>query len=123
MKSIFVLPLMSFFTVALVGCTAVPLEMGADRVEFAHEMPKHCQFLGELPGSQGNWFTAAITSDAALMMGARNELKNKASDMGANVVVIDDKHHSARLAGGTYSSVVIGQAYLCVGRAPVFVTR
>ncbi|WP_131701662.1 DUF4156 domain-containing protein, partial [Enterobacter hormaechei] len=45
-------------------------------------------FLGEVTGSQGNFFTGGWTSNSNLETGARNDLKNQAYSMGGNVVVI-----------------------------------
>ena len=48
----------------------------------------NCTFLGEVTGSQGNFFTGGWTSNSNLETGARNDLKNQAYSMGGNVVVI-----------------------------------
>lgn len=41
-------------------------------------------------GSQGNWFTGDVTSNKNLVIGARNELRNEAYKLGANVVYVQD---------------------------------
>lgn len=102
----------------LSACASVSLEPAADRIELVRTLPNSaCQFLGELSGAQGNRFTAGLTTDESMMMGARNELRNRAQELGANVVLIDDQNHSSRfLGGGTHSSVYVGKAYLCPGQ-------
>ncbi|MDO9177103.1 MAG: DUF4156 domain-containing protein [Agitococcus sp.] len=101
----------------LSACSAIPVENEAARIDFVSSVPNKCASLGEIVGTQGNWFTSDVTPDANLMLGARNQLKNKASLLGANVVVIEDKNHSGRgLRGGMYNSSVVGHAYLCMDR-------
>jgi hypothetical protein len=66
------------------GCAAVDLESGSKEVRIVTNEPQGCQYLGEITGSQGNFFTGAFTSNANLETGARNDLKNQAHKMGAN---------------------------------------
>src|SRR4051794_40572740 len=74
--------------VLFTGCAAQELKPGAERVRFMQQEPKGCTYLGEATGNQGNFFTGKYTSNEALETGARNTLKNKALDMGGNVVVV-----------------------------------
>jgi Domain of unknown function (DUF4156) len=71
---------------ALVGCSAVNLESGAQQVRIVTNEPQGCDYLGEVTGSQGDFFTGAFTSNANLETGARNDMKNQASKLGANTV-------------------------------------
>ncbi len=58
-------------------------------MRITHTEPgKECTFLGEVTGSQGNFFTGGWTSNSNLETGARNDLKNQALTKGGNVVVI-----------------------------------
>lgn len=70
----------------LTGCAAVELESGAQQVRIVTHEPQGCQYLGEVTGNQGNLLTGGFTSNANLETGARNDMKNKASKMGANTV-------------------------------------
>lgn len=72
----------------LAACAAAQVRPGAERVRFAQQEPQGCEYLGEATGNQGNFFTGAWTSNSNLETGARNELKNKAAEMGGNVVVL-----------------------------------
>ncbi len=72
----------------LSGCAAVPLKPEAQTVRFLQSEPKGCKYLGEATGNQGNFFTGPWTSNANLETGARNRLKNKATEMGGNVIVL-----------------------------------
>ncbi len=77
-------------TYALAACAPTTLSPGAaSNVRITHNEPgKECVFLGDVTGSQGNFLAGAITSNADLETGARNDLKNKAAGMGGNVVYL-----------------------------------
>lgn len=70
----------------LTGCAAVDLESGAQHVRIVTNEPQGCEYLGEVTGNQGDFFTGGFTSNANLETGARNDMKNRASKMGANTV-------------------------------------
>lgn len=86
----------TFFIVAFVltlsACAAKQTIPGAERVELVNDLPdwEKCEFVGEVVGSQGNWFTGDVTSNKNLVIGARNELRNEAYKLGANVVYVQD---------------------------------
>ena len=71
---------------ALAGCAASHLESGAQQVRIVTTEPQGCEYLGEVTGSQGDFFTGAFTSNADLETGARNDMKNQAAKLGANTV-------------------------------------
>lgn len=75
-----------FCVAALAGCSAVNLDSGAQQVRVVTNEPQGCEYLGEVTGSQGDFFTGAFTSNANLETGARNDMKNQASKLGANTV-------------------------------------
>ena len=71
------------------ACSATNAKRGAELVRVTNKEPgQECKFLGDLTGSQGNRFTGGFTSDENLETGARNDLKNKAFDLGGNVVYL-----------------------------------
>lgn len=73
----------------LTACSANSLQHGAEGVRITHNEPDaSCTYLGDVTGSQGNFFTGGWTSNSNLETGARNNLKNKAWKMGGNVVVL-----------------------------------
>ena len=104
---------------ALGGCAAAPLQQpAAALVILTRNAPADdCEFVGEVQGSQGNFWTAEFTSDEDLIIGARNRLRDEAYAMGANFVQIElenQSHNTADLsAGGVFSSVIIGNGYDC----------
>lgn len=70
-------------TLLLTACSANSLHSGAQMVRITHNEPNaSCRYLGDVTGSQGNFFTGGWTSNSNLETGARNDLKNKAWKMG-----------------------------------------
>ncbi|MCS2154832.1 DUF4156 domain-containing protein [Scandinavium goeteborgense] len=85
MKKVSIILLM----MTLAGCSATNVNSNASRVRVSTNEPgKECKFLGDITGSQGNFFTGGWTSNSNLETGARNDLKNQAANMGGNVVSI-----------------------------------
>ena len=100
------------------ACAWKPVIPGAERIFVSQqEPPPECVFVGEVQGSQGNFWTSEFTSDRNLLTGARNEMRNQALGLGANYVLIETQSQSHNTAdhslGGTYSSVIFGNAYRC----------
>ena len=114
--SFFRLIAISLLSVSVAGCASVALLPEAERVELVNEPPDRsaCEFVGEVVGSQGNWATGDFTSNKNLVVGARNELKNEASKLGANVVHVQDhKNTSADGSLGTTNTTIVGKAHRC----------
>jgi hypothetical protein len=72
------------------ACTAVPLQNDAKLVRLTNTEPAHetCKFLGDVTGNQGDFLTGEFTSNAELETGARNDIKNKAYNLGGNLVYL-----------------------------------
>ena len=92
------------------ACAASPMLPGSETILVSKDpAPAGCEFLGEVQGDQGNFWTAEFTSDADLINGAHQ--------LEANYVKIETESFSDNTAddslGGTYSAVVIGNAYRC----------
>ncbi len=105
--------LLSVFLV--VGCSATPMTREGKSVELLTEKPPgNCKPLGDVVGSQGNWFTGDYTSNKNLLIGARNDLRNKASEMGGNYVWVQDSNNTnAWGSKGTSNTTVLGVVYRC----------
>lgn len=102
--------------ITLTACSAKQTIPGAESVELVNEQPNmnKCVFIGEVVGSQGNWFTGDLTSNKDLVIGARNELRNEAYKLGANLVYMQDlKNTNAYGSMGTTNTTGIGKAYKC----------
>jgi hypothetical protein len=103
-------------SVFLAGCAATPVLQEAQHVDIVNDAPDkvRCKYLGEVVGSQGNWFTGDYTSNKNLVVGARNELRNEAHKLGGNTVHIQDmKNSSAWGSLGTTNTTAIGRVYRC----------
>lgn len=72
--------------ILLAACAANPLTPAAQHIRIVTAEPAGCEYLGEVTGNQGNFFTGDFTSNANLETGARNEMKNEAAKLGANTV-------------------------------------
>lgn len=105
--------------ISMAGCAAAPLQApAAANVLVTRNAPANdCSFVGEVLGSQGNFWTAEFTSDEDLIVGARNRMRDRAYNLGANFVQIELENQSHNTTddslGGVFSSVVVGNAYVC----------
>jgi Domain of unknown function (DUF4156) len=98
----------------LSGCAAIQATPEASAVELVNDKPRGCKALGEVAGSQGNWLTGDYTSNENLMLGARNELRNKAAAKGGNVVYVQNLSHTNAWGSlGTTNTTIVGQVYSC----------
>lgn len=98
----------------LAGCSATPVTQQGARVEIRTDRPTNCKMLGEVVGSQGNVFSGDFTTDRALLEGARNDLRNKAAALGANVVQVQSTLNSTHpYSAGAVKSTLIGTAFSC----------
>lgn len=110
----------------LAGCAANELKPGAEKVRFTQMEPKGCRYLGEVTGNQGNFFTGGWTSNENLETGARNDLKNKAAEMGGNVVLLltnragQTGNYSGGWGGGSQTNVAMSAT---VYRCPTTTTK
>jgi hypothetical protein len=102
-------------SVLLFGCSAIPTTPVGQTVELVTEKPPgSCKPLGDAVGSQGNWFTGDYTSNKNLLIGARNDLRNKAAKMGGNYVWVQDSSNTnAWGSKGTSNTTVLGVVYRC----------
>ena len=114
LRGVRVVVVIASFSIA--GCAAITLHPGAERVKLTNQEPQGCEHLTEITGSQGNPITGGWTSNHSLAEGARNDLKNKALEKGANVVHVltsRDGHTIGQYGGSKTSSSMEGVAYRC----------
>lgn len=101
------------------GCAATSVTSAGQKVLVSNSrhIPKKCRYLGEVNGSQGNFFTGNYTSDSHLDEGALNKMRNRAAEMGANYVQIITNRAGQFNSGGNgvgdSTATVIGNAYSC----------
>lgn len=91
---------------ALLGaCSAKELRPGAERVIVTRQTPpEDCRSLGNVVGEQGGSLTGGWTSNKNLMIGAMNDLKNQAREMGGNYVLLEESKAGNTQSGNWYSS-------------------
>ena len=101
--------------ILLSACSAIQTTPTGGLVELTNDKPQgNCRALGETVGSQGNFFTGNYTSNKNLMIGARNDLRNQAANIGGNLVHIQNvSNASAHGGSGTSNTTVVGMVYNC----------
>ncbi len=101
--------------IALTGCMAHSVTPQAQKVVIVQSLPTQfqCTYKGEVVGSQGNWLTGGWTTNRNLALGARNDLRNEAAKLGANVVVITETLNSTDEDNSLENITHVGRAYIC----------
>jgi hypothetical protein len=125
MKSFYIVPLLG--SLLMIGCAATPVNSAAQKVMVVNseqKIPSGCQYLGQVTGKQGNFFTGTYTSNANLAAGAMADLRNQASDIGGNYVQLLTNQASTTGSGGLLGGgmqqtgvVNIGNVYHCTESA------
>ncbi|OON41771.1 hypothetical protein BTJ39_00995 [Izhakiella australiensis] len=79
---------LTFATLVLAGCSSKSdLTAAGQRVTFVDQQPdSKCQLLGSVTGTQSNLFTGAGGNETSGLRGAANDLRNRAAEMGGNVI-------------------------------------
>jgi hypothetical protein len=103
------------------GCAATKLSPGAEKILVTRQpAPKTCKFRGQVLGEQGGMLTGGWTSNKNLAQGAMNDMRNKAAEVGANYVVLEESkagntfsRGGVSMTGGQTDVTQIGNAYLC----------
>jgi len=92
----------------------VKLDPAASHVRVSKDIPSGCQELGEVFGKSN----ADDQEDA--MVGARNDIKNKAHAMGGNYVVLETNNAKAVTGDFTQGTEILlgGRALRCASTAP-----
>lgn len=85
MKSIILIGALLIFA----SCAATELTTGGQRVRITNTEPGvDCEYLGVVTGSQGSALTGGLTSNENMEKGALNDLRNKAAELGGNLILI-----------------------------------
>ena len=121
----FSVTLIGAVSILLSGCAAIPLEPQANRIIASpNQAPQSCKYVGQIIGNQGNFFSGSYTSNQPLEQGAMNDMKNKASKLGANYIqLITTRAGFTGSLGGSGGSISggasqtnvtnVGNAYIC----------
>jgi hypothetical protein len=91
------------------GAESVQLFFPEQTVNSRHiqSLESTCEFLGEVIGSEGHWYSYWFISNPAMVQSAINGLKNSAFVKGGNVVIVYGD------LDFTTSVTLLGQAYKC----------
>ncbi|WP_261875066.1 DUF4156 domain-containing protein [Vibrio rarus] len=106
-------PLLWFFSITLItGCSAPSnkLMLEAKQVQvITNNAPAviNCNWVGEVTGSEGHWYSYLFYPNSVLVRGAVNDIKNNASRLNANTVVLLSPHYFKT------SVTFLGTAYQC----------
>jgi hypothetical protein len=111
------LVLLSFGVLSLTACSTAELSGKGKDIEVVTQLDrKGCKNLGPVYGKGGGSFGGAWISDEKLMEYASNDLRNKAAEKGANLVVAQPHQMgqtSGQYGGSTSTATVTGVAYNC----------
>ncbi len=73
----------------------------------SYEQVKDCQFISDLVGSEGTWYSFLFVSNKKLALASINDLKNQANALRANSIHIQNNFNF------NTSVTLWGQAYHC----------
>jgi len=95
----------------LVGCSATHQpDPAAANIPIYSNFSQHdqCQYLGEVIGTEGQFYNYLFISNYNLTKGARDDLRNKAHQLGGNVI-------ETEITPFQYitSTVFVGNVYHC----------
>ncbi|MGX1924434.1 DUF4156 domain-containing protein [Vibrio sp. NH-7] len=103
---------LSLVAVFMAGCTSPMnhLDSPAQAVHLRMDAgfdADDCQWLGEVTGSEGHWYSYLFFTNDVMVQGAMNDIKNRAKKLGANTVFVTAPQDF------TTSFTVMGSAYRC----------
>lgn len=78
-----------------------------NEINIANSSVADCRYLGMIVSSEGHWYDYLFISNTNLTSGAINDMKNKASKIGADAVYINNNIDFVT------SVTWVGQAYNC----------
>ncbi|MBE0468988.1 MAG: DUF4156 domain-containing protein [Methyloprofundus sp.] len=104
--------------ILMINSCAIDLNEGAGTVQLIYTQPKKeaCEFIGQASASDGGMVSGDFMSDANIHKGAANQMKNKAYEMGGNLVYIQQQFdENAKLTSTKTKQTMIGFVYRCDG--------
>ncbi|MFZ1873368.1 MAG: DUF4156 domain-containing protein [Chania sp.] len=99
----------------LAGCSSSnELTAAGQQIKFTDtKPPAECQLIGEVTGTQSNWLSGT-GGEGSSVRGAANDLRNKAAEMGGNVIYGASSPSQNLLSSfAPLDSKMIGQVYKC----------
>ncbi|MCK5871142.1 hypothetical protein BMR07_03730 [Methylococcaceae bacterium CS1] len=111
LKPIFLIPIV----ISIISC-AIPLQEGAEIAQLIYTRPKEegCRFIGQTSASDGGMVSGDFMSDAKIYRSTANLMKNKAYEMGGNVVYIEQQFNkNKKLTKTMTNQTMLGFVYQC----------
>ena len=100
----------------LAGCSSSnQLTASGQSVRFVEDKPgSECRLIGTATGEQSNWLSGQQGEEGGSMRGAANDLRNKAAQMGGNVIYgVSSPSQTLLSSFVPTSSKMVGQVYQC----------
>lgn len=100
----------------LAGCSSSnQLTAAGQSVRFVEDKPgNECQLVGTATGEQSNWLSGQQGDEGGSMRGAANDLRNKAAQMGGNVIYgVSSPTQNLLSSFVPTASKMVGQVYKC----------
>lgn len=102
----------ALIAITVTGCTTplAQLNPHAEEIEIrldSHFTPEGCQWLGDITGSEGHWYSYLFFPNDTMVRGALNDLRNNAQALGADTVYMISPQDFVT------SFTVFGVAYQC----------
>lgn len=106
-----------FLFVVVISC-AIPLQQGAETVQLIYAKPNEevCRFIGQASASDGGMVSGDFMTEAKIHRSTANLMKNKAYEMGGNVVYIQQQFNkNEMLSKKLTNQTMLGFVYHCQG--------
>lgn len=107
-----------FLIISAVLSCAIPLNQGAEVVQLIYIKPSNesCQFLGQTSASDGGMVSGDFMSDEKIHKNTAHIMKNKAYEMGGNIVYIQQQFNkNKKLTTNMTNQTMLGFVYYCEG--------
>ena len=114
LKTTFLIPVIF---ISVISC-AIPLQQGAEVVQLIYIKPNEetCRFIGQTSASDGGMVSGDFMSDAKIHKSTANLMKNKAYEMGGNIVYIQQQFNkNEKLTKTKTNQTMRGFVYQCHG--------
>ena len=116
MISIFIkitMPVILLFTLS--SCAIIEIQQVFEtaaniRIYNTDTQPKDCEFIADIVGSEGKWYTSIYIANSDLVLGALSDIKNQTADVKGDTAVINDMFMFAT------SVTIYAQAFDCQGK-------
>lgn len=106
-----------FMAMVLAGCSSSANQLSAEgeQVRFVNEQPsQQCHYLGSVTGEQSNWLSGQQVEGGSSLRGAANNLRNRAANMGGNVIYNASTPSLSFISNFIpVSTKMVGQVYHC----------